>query len=458
MHWMRSPLFWKITGGYALISGVALGGLLLASNQSFIQNTGALGWLLSIAGFGYLAAKLTAPLRSLTDVMQNHAKGHAARDAMMRLSERTDDFGEAARRLMDLDAAHQQQLDELSARERDARASAIQMSAMLQSMVEGVVAVDVQERILFANNVFCSMFDIDPKTVEGRRIFEAVRNPHVQEVVHEAVTDRQAAAIEFRLLPKEIRISLSIAPISGSGAVLVLNDVSEVRRLEAMRREFVSSVSHELKTPLTVIQACTETLLDGAAEDPGASQKFLRRIEEQSERLLQLIMRMLHLARVESGEETISRQPVDLVAVSRQVISSLMPVADSKGISLSQTGKSELYVLADDQALATVVSNLVDNSLKYTPDQGAVQVSVDVIDDAAVIKVTDSGVGIPKADQERVFERFYRVDRDRSRERGGTGLGLAIVKHLCQAMDAELSLSSSAGQGCTFTVRFPFPE
>lgn len=455
---MKSLLFWKITGGYALLSGLALGGYLLVSKEGAADTTVVASWILSIAGFAMLAAKLITPLHKLNSLLRQHETGHEARDSLLRLRERRDDFGIAAKALIAMRSAHSEEIRQLTSREQEIRSSAMQLSAMLQSMVEGVVAVDEGERILFANNVFCSMFDLDTTTVAGRRVFEAVRNTHFQEVVHDAVANRQQTTIEFRLVKKDMQVSMSAAPISGSGAVLVLNDVSEVRRLESMRRDFVSGVSHELKTPLTVIQACTETLLDGAVDERETSRRFLRQIEEQSDRLLQLIVRMLHLARVESGEQVVTSEPVDLVAAGRHVLSSLMPVAVSKRITLTQDGDTELFVLTDREAIETVISNLVENSLKYTPDGGSVQVRVVGDMDCARLIVTDSGVGIPRADLERVFERFYRVNRDRNREDGGTGLGLAIVKHLCQAMGAEITLESSSGRGCSITVSFPFPD
>ena len=239
---------------------------------------------------------------------------------------------------------------------------------------------------------------------------------------------------------------------------MVLADVTEVRKLESMRRDFVSGVSHELKTPLTVIQACTETLLDGALADEDAAKRFLRQIEEQSERLLQLILGMLQLARLESGEQVFDEEPVDLYSVADQVIKAMLPVAAGKQISLTLVGEQELFVLADFQAVRTVAGNLIDNALKYTPDGGSVSVELKSDDASNSLIVKDTGVGISETDQKRIFERFYRVERDRNRERGGTGLGLSIVKHLCQAMHADVSLHSAAGKGATIEVRFPFRD
>jgi two-component system phosphate regulon sensor histidine kinase PhoR len=197
-----------------------------------------------------------------------------------------------------------------------------------------------------------------------------------------------------------------------------------------MRRDFVSGVSHELKTPLTVIQACTDTLMEGAVDDPVAAKRFLTQISEQSERLLELILGMLQLSRVESGAEVFEMGPLDAAEIVRDVIDGFQPVAESRTVRLEQAGLTELTVEADPQALRTIVSNLVDNAIKYTAENGTVSVLLEHDADGKHLIVRDTGIGMAAEHLPRVFERFYRVDRGRSRDRGGTGLGLSIVKHL----------------------------
>ena len=227
-----------------------------------------------------------------------------------------------------------------------------------------------------------------------------------------------------------------------------------MRRLEAMRRDFVSGVSHELKTPLTVIQACTDTLLGGALDDRSAAERFLRQIDEQSERLLQLILSMLQLARVESGQQVLHIEEVEVRAIVDDVLRGFQTVAASKSVSLLQIGAPELIVRADAQALQTILSNLVDNALKHTNAGGTVVIDLSEHQIGPAIVVRDTGIGIPEELLGRIFERFYRVEKDRSRERGGSGLGLAIVKHLCHALGAEISVTSEVGLGSEFRVQF----
>lgn len=240
------------------------------------------------------------------------------------------------------------------------------------------------------------------------------------------------------------------------GAVLVLHDVTELRRLENLRREFVSNVSHELKTPLTTIQAYTETLLDGAINDPENNRKFLERIDEQAERLHKLILDLLSLARIEAAEDAYELLPVPVANTVQVCVDEYLPVAESKGVELQVQPPSEaLVVWADDEGLLTVLNNLVDNAIKYTPSGGRVSIRWHVEGRRTVLEVEDTGIGIPKQHQSRVFERFFRVDKARSRELGGTGLGLAIVKHWVQVFGGTVEVASELGRGSLFTIRLP---
>src|SRR5262249_20604958 len=219
------------------------------------------------------------------------------------------------------------------------------------------------------------------------------------------------------------------------------------------RQEFVANVSHELKTPLAVIQACAETLQDGAAEDPDARESFLHQITDQSARLLALILDLLSLARLDAGEETFERQELKIGELINECIDRHRPRAEAKRMTLEGVPPpGELTVWADPEAVSQILDNLVDNAVKYTPAGGTVRVRWSAGPDEVYIDVEDNGPGIPEVDLPRIFARFYRVDRARSRELGGTGLGLAIVKRLSQAMGGSGKVASEVGRGTTFTV------
>jgi two-component system phosphate regulon sensor histidine kinase PhoR len=243
-----------------------------------------------------------------------------------------------------------------------------------------------------------------------------------------------------------------------AGAVLVFHDVTELRRLERMRQDFVANVSHELKTPLASIKAYTETLLDWALHDENVNVRFLQQIAEQADRLDQLVLDLLSLARLESGQEVYEHLPLPLAAVVRTASEAHRGRAEAKGIDfrIDLIGLNpEIEVRADEEAIRQILDNLIDNAIKYTPQSGRLIVSSQVVGDEVSLAVTDTGVGIPRADLPRIFERFYRVDKARSRELGGTGLGLAIVKHLVQSLGGRVDVTSRQGSGSKFTVRLP---
>jgi len=343
-----------------------------------------------------------------------------------------------------------------------------QLSAVLSGMAEGVVAVDARRRLLFANASADTLFGLGSGSV-GRLVPELIRSPQVQQAVEATLSGSSPYRGEITLAGREaVRspprvLSVHGTPLPGSpatGAVLVFHDVTELRRLERMRQDFVANVSHELKTPLASIKAYTETLLDWALHDEAVNVRFLKRIEEQAERLNQLIMDLLSLARIESGQELYDHGPLAVAPLIESCVESHRGRAESKGqgldLSLGAVDGSTT-VLADEEALRQILDNLIDNAIKYTPEGGSVGIACRLTraGDAVSVEVSDTGIGIPRDDLPRVFERFYRVDKARSRELGGTGLGLSIVKHLVQSIGGQITVDSRVGVGSQFTVLLP---
>ena len=480
MIWLKSPLFWKTVGIYLLLSALALGGLIVTLSQTpgdagsqqsqpdssvkppILKREGehavrgaVVAWVCGTACLVFVAVTIVSPVRLLLQIVTSREDSLERRQLLSRLGERGDEFGAIAESLTGHELEQQQNLSDEREQNLDIRSTATQLSAILQTMADGVIAVDRDERVLFANQVAGRLLDIDITDIEGRPLFEVVRTRHLLDAVRETLTDGDEVMVEFHVPQRDTYLSLVVSPGAENAAVLLLRDNTEARRLETMRRDFVSGVSHELKTPLTVIQACTETLLEGDVDDLETRRKFLQQIDEQSERLLQLILGMLQLARAESGAHVLAQEPVDLQEVVMTTLRGLRPVAEGRDITLTVEGLDELFVLGDFAALQTVAGSIVDNAIKYTPDGGWVKIELASDSEALILRVADNGIGIPLKDQVRVFERFYRVDRDRNRDRGGTGLGLAIVKHLCQAMQADIALDSDTGRGCIIEVRFP---
>jgi two-component system phosphate regulon sensor histidine kinase PhoR len=414
-------------------------------------------WMIGILCMAFVAAGIVGPLQTMSINLHQSIDRNRREDMLLTISDRHDELGEVANSLHDLEEERQDQISRLQTTERMARSSADLLTTVLDSMVEGVIAIDLEQKIVFLNTGARQLLGISEAIGVGHRLYEAVRVPAFLDTISDAISKRQNQSLEYRTSREKADLVVVAIPIlrgPHAGAIAVVRDISEMRRLEAMRRDFVSGVSHELKTPLTVIQACTDTLLNGALDDRSAAERFLRQIDEQSERLLQLILSMLQLARVESGQQVLHIEEIEVQEIVDDVLRGFRTVAAGKSVSLLQTGASELILRADIQALQTILSNLVDNALKHTNAGGTVVIELVGHPGGPAIVIRDTGTGIPEELLGRIFERFYRVEKDRSRERGGSGLGLAIVKHLCQAMGAEVSVKSELGIGSEFRVQF----
>lgn len=332
------------------------------------------------------------------------------------------------------------------------------LATVLETMIEGVMVADAREHLVYANPAARTLLEIPDRLINGRPLLEAVRSPGIETAMQAALTTGRTHSTELELPRKDRIVAVTASPMANSpaaGVVLVLQDVTDLRRLERIRREFVSNVSHELKTPLTHIQAYADTLADGAIDDPSHNRKFLERIVEQAERLRALIADLLQLARIESQETAVPLEPLGLAGPATRCVEEHQAAADGSGVTLTLECRNEPIVMADATGLQQIADNLVDNALKYTPSGGRVSVTVSQSDGWGLLEVADTGIGIPRDEQLRVFERFYRVDRARTRAIGGTGLGLAIVKHLVQTYQGRVELSSEVGRGSRFTVRIP---
>jgi two-component system phosphate regulon sensor histidine kinase PhoR len=331
---------------------------------------------------------------------------------------------------------------------------------VINSMAEGVIGVDREQRILLMNVAACEIFSLRERAALGRPVWEQVRSPQLQTWVAEAVEKSIPAGGEMHVrAPVGRDLALAVSAFHGhelAGAVIVITDVTELRRLERVRQQFVANASHELKTPITSIQACIETLIDGAVDDVQCRDRFLQTINEQTSRLDALVKDLLSLARLESEPLQREPRPVWVEALVRMCYERHLQTAERKGLALTMEPiPADLRVLGEEDALEHILDNLIDNGLKYTEPGGRVNLSIRLEGGWATIDVSDSGIGIPQQHLPRIFERFYRVDRHRSRDVGGTGLGLSIVKHLVQAIGGSISVTSRLNEGSTFSVRLP---
>ena len=417
--------------------------------QIFI--TGAVLASLAALLFGALAVRRVArPL----EVMRDVASALSAGDYGARVADPgEDELGVLGNTLNRLGG-------DMSERVLALTAGQDRLRAMVAGMVEGVVAVDDEDRITFSNHAARKMLGVAAGAeLRGERLWESARVPEIPELLAEARRSDAAAQRELSLLHagRELVVRAQAHRFADGervGVVVVFHDISELRRLERIRRDFVSNVSHELKTPLTSIRGYVETLLDGALHDEQNNVRFLEKIEQNVQRLSHLVTDLLSLARIEAQEGSLPLERVDLHGLVEQALRRHEPNAVGRDQTLRlESCAGALQVLGDREALTQVLDNLVDNALKYTPPEGHVTIRVKREVGHAVLEVQDDGIGIPKEDIERVFERFYRVDKARSRAVGGTGLGLSIVKHLVHAMKGEVEVESVVDEGSTFRVR-----
>ncbi|HEX6886302.1 MAG TPA: ATP-binding protein [Planctomycetota bacterium] len=427
---------------------------LRAVGQSVVVGTGA-GVLLALVLGLLLTRRFTRPIAEMTRVAEELAAGRY--ETRVRIA-REDELGTLARTLNGLGAEITRRIAALS--QEDA-----QLRAILASMIEGVVAVDEEDRVAFINGAACELLEVAGPVQPRRSLWELAPIRELEELVSRA---HRSGAHELREIElfrggkdggKERVFQAHASPFQGggrSGFVLVLHDITELRRLERVRRDFVANVSHELKTPLTSIQGFVETLLSGALRDEEHNERFLQRIDANVKRLTNLVTDLLSLARIESGQLDVHSAEVDWGEVLEGVLRLREPALAAKGLTLAvERPARALRVRGDREAMTQVLDNLLDNAIQYTAAPGRITVRLVAAEGRGWLEVQDTGIGIPSADLDRIFERFYRVDKARSRAAGGTGLGLSIVKNLVLRMEGEVRVESVEGRGSNFRVALP---
>jgi two-component system phosphate regulon sensor histidine kinase PhoR len=398
----------------------------------------------------WLAMSFARPLRQMTLIAKNYAHG---RYQLRIPSHRRDEIGDLARSLNQMADISAQRFDIIKT-ERD------QLSTILKSMNEGVITVTSEGLISHVNAAACRML----RTSGERCLGQALKDIDGSNNLDQAFVQcrKQQASVERTIqldgytFARHYRLHVTLLKQSNQAdAILVLQDITDVQRIDKMRADFVANASHELKTPITAIRGFAETLIEDETIEHTMRQRFIRKIHGQSIRLSDLVSDLLALSRLESNDKAFNTR-VDLQQVVQRVCANLQAVAQSHKVVLElETKDGPMMLLGDDNALGQMATNLIDNAIKYTAEMGTVTVTIKVEAGTAVLIVKDDGLGIDETDQERIFERFYRVDKARSQSLGGTGLGLAIVKHIVQNHKGRLQLKSKLHHGSTFTVKIP---
>jgi two-component system phosphate regulon sensor histidine kinase PhoR len=407
----------------------------------------------------FFARRITRPLEQMKLGVERVASG----DFSLRM--RVD----GAEELAALARAFNDMMAQLDARIQTIVGQHSQLQAVFASMVEGVITVDTEERIIDINQSGARLLNIDPEKVRGKSIVLAVRNTHLQNFVKNALACGAPLEGEFssRLGAdgKEKYFYAHGARLQDgqghiTGALIVINDVTNVRRLESIRRDFVANVSHELKTPITSIEGFAETLLDGALEEPEDARRFVEIINKQASRLHAIVEDLLALSRVEqeAKREEILLRELPVVDVLKSAMQTCNPKAEREGVVTSLICEQGIMAQINPALLEQAVINLLDNAIKYSGKGSAIRVEAEKQPGEVLIRISDNGVGIAKQDVVRIFERFYRVDKARSAKLGGTGLGLSIVKHIVSAHHGHVAVDSSLGKGSTFTIHLPVKD
>lgn len=443
--------------------------------QDIEQKTTHLWWLILLGaassslaalviGF-YFAKRFTDPLRDMTEIAGAISQG----DYQRRISvSHKDELGTLAEALNSMARSSAERLMEITT-ERN------RLAKILSSMVEGVIAIDSDRRVIHANHAAINLLATVPRgshtgnmnMTSSDLAWEDIRVPAIIEAVDNAFDSGEVVMVQMHRaeIHNDQVVDIHVSPLMDenravTGAVLVLNDVSELANLERVRRDFVANASHELKTPITAIRGLTETMLDDPSMDDETRLRFVERISAQSMRLSVLVTDLLAISRLEADQAEQKHDLIDMQELVKRSVSAAKAACVEKQLELSldpddTISDMKAMTVGDMQSLSQMVDNLLDNAVKYTPSGGRVSVRLTARDHQIQLQVSDTGIGIDNLARQRIFERFYRVDKARSRDLGGTGLGLSIVKNIAEQHGGAVQLESELGVGSTFTVTLP---
>lgn len=409
----------------------------------------------SIGFAWFLRRRVLRPLEEVNSVAREMARGNLDRELRIYTD---DEFGELARSINDMARQLKSDIDEIT----EARNQA---GAILDSIADGVIAVNKSGEVLFVNPVVEKVFGIDQKASQGKNILGVIRNYDVERLLEKALRTEKPVSKEVKLIYPEPKVfCVNATPLQGhdrqkGGAVVLFSDITQRKKLEDMRTEFVANVSHELRTPLTSIHGFLETLLEGKIEDQATIRRFLEIMNRETARLTRLIDDLLNLSKIEERQVVHRWQAVQLLDTVKRAVVMFQTQAKEQNLDLVIELPAELPVVrGDPDMLAQVLINLLDNGIKFTPAGGRITVRASANDENVRIDVEDSGIGIPPENLPRIFERFYRVEKSRSRELGGIGVGLAIVKHIIMAHGGKTGVESVVGKGSKFTFTLPIDK
>lgn len=409
-----------------------------------------------ILGFRFLKSMID-PIKELTYMTQSIAQGNYGEKVFIKSN---DEIGELANNFNQMSEELEETIMELNERNDETR-------AILGSMINGIIAINNDNEIMFINESVLNIFDYSMELgdAKGRSILEFFRNSNLNEQIMKLLKGSDGESFEITInhlnQDKVLRVYLNSIlskknPLQKIGHLIVIQDITEIRKLENMRKDFVANVSHEIKTPLTSIRGFIETLKEVSGDDVEIRQRFLNIIDLESERLNGLIDDLLIISEIENSNNKNVKEVINVNQTIDEIELILQQIAKNNNVELKlNRGTEHLEIIGNPRWFKQMLINLIDNGIKYTPEEGKVQLDIDHTDNLCIFKIKDNGIGIDQEHLERLFERFYRVDKARSREVGGTGLGLAIVKHAVNNFNGSIDVKSLLGKGTEFIVKIP---
>ena len=424
---------------------------ILASVRQPVLFTAVLGILIVLIAGMLFSHHLTMRIRRITSVAERYARGDWSEKILIGGQ---DELKMLANTMNQMAATLRSRIEDLESEKG-------KVSVILNHMNEGVIAVNRRKQVILMNPTAEKIFGCDTSAIQSKSLIEVTRHPQIERIVDRAFEDQKTGSEEIQFsgeTKKTLRLSVVILKEHARdiGGILVFHDMTEIRRLENIRKEFVTNVSHELRTPLTAIKGFVETLLGGASKDPSAGERFLKIIAEETDRLGRLVEDVLTLGEIEQKIALMRKDRVDLAPKLTVILEQFKPGIEKSDLTVENRipGKP-LIVPGDGDKIHQVFVNLIDNAVKFNRPGGKIVLSADQKPEGVTITIEDTGIGISEEAQRRVFERFFRADKARSKELGGTGLGLAIVKHIMEAHGGHASCQSTPGQGSQFSVFFP---
>lgn len=449
MLYIASPI--KYRGEITGVARLALPLTELRHQQNRIVNIVLLGVVAAfifslVLSLGF-ANRVSRPLRQMMQIGKSMSKGDFTRRTKIKTRDEIGELGEILNQMS----------DELSQKIAQISEEKSQLDSILSSMVEGVLAVDSSGKVLLVNKTLSQVFNLSSANY-GKPYYEVIRNPELNQFIQEVLTNPKEKRKEvsfFHPEEKDFMVQSALVEQKRKGSIsllFVFHDVTEFKKTERVRKDFVANVSHELRTPLTSIKGFVEALRDGAINDPEKSLQFLSIISQHSDRMNKIVTDLLQLSRIESKDFTLKIELFFLKELFDEVFATLKNSAQDKSQILEISLPShDLQISADRHWITQALTNLVDNAIKYTPEKGKIKIEARDKGESVEIVVIDNGIGVPQKDLPRIFERFYRVDKGRSRESGGTGLGLSIVKHIIEAHGGKVEVKSQEGKGSEFS-------